>query len=187
VDYIKSQVDELEDEEGGMAILHVESPTLVSLVSNVTGPSRTRTTWAQASIDENAFKFNQKYDAESFHIALQALFVDSEDRKKVLSIVGTVKSEKAQTSLDDGVQQTVETKRGLVLGTGNEAIPNPVELEPWRTFREVAQPSSFFIFRAHDGPAFALYEADGAAWKLEAMQSIKEWLAERLPDIAIIA
>jgi hypothetical protein len=184
VDFLAADIDGLDKKK---ILLHVVSPGLVNLVSEADGPALKRTFWAQASIDPNAFKFNQKYSAEDFHIALQALFVDSEDRKKVLQIVGTIKSEHAETSLDDGVQQKVETKRGLVLGTGSESIPNPVELEPWRTFREVAQPSSFFIFRAHDGPAFALYEADGAAWKLEAMQSIKEWLAERLPDIAIIA
>ena len=184
VDFLKADIDKLSKEK---LLLHVVSPGLVNMIDNARGPIMARDIWAQASIDPNAFKFNQKYDAESFHIALQALFVDNEDRKKVLQIVGTIKSEAAVTSLDDGVQQKVETKRGLVLGTGSETIPNPVELEPWRTFREVAQPSSFFVFRAHDGPAFALYEADGAAWKLEAMQSIKAWLAEQLPDIAIIA
>ena len=137
VDFIKADIDTLDPKK---IMLHVESPELVSLTSLADGHEMVRTIWAQASIDPNAFKFNQKYSAEDFHIVLQALFVDSEDRKKVLQIVGTIKSEHAETNLDDGVQQKVETKRGLVLGTGSESIPNPVELEPWRTFREVAQP-----------------------------------------------
>jgi len=186
VDYINSKLDSLKDEEGGDVIIHVETPTLISLVSTARPPLMARTIWLQAFAPENPFKYGQKYDPEYFNIALQSLFVDAADRASVLLLAGTIKSEAAEMSKDDGVTQTVEARRNVAFAQ-EAKIPNPVTLKPWRTFREVDQPSSIFVFRAHEGPTLALYEADGSAWKLEAMQSIKAWLAEKLPDIAVIA
>jgi hypothetical protein len=183
VDFIKADIDTLDAKQ---IMLHIESPTSVAIASLADGPTMKRTFWARASAPENPFKYGNRYDAETFNIALQSLFVDAADRAAVLLLAGTIKSEAAQTDSDDGITQTVEARKNIAFAQ-NAKIPNPVTLKPWRTFREVEQPASIFVFRAHDGPTLALYEADGAAWKLEAMQSIKEWLAERLPDIAIIA
>lgn len=72
-------------------------------------------------------------------------------------------------------------------------VPNPVILRPYRTFLEVEQPESKFIFRIKEGrdgtPMFKLIEADGGLWKYEAVASIKAFLKERIDsnlDIAII-
>jgi len=184
VDYLKAEnLDHLVPSD---IMLHVESPTSVALVGNECGPSRKRTIWMRASAQENPFKFGTKYDAETFNIVLQSLFVDTGDRAKVLQLAGTIKSEAVQTDSDDGITQTVEARKNIAFAQ-NAKIPNPVSLVPWRTFREVGQPGSIFVFRAHEGPTLSLWEADGAAWKLEAMLAVKAWLAEQLPDIAIIA
>ena len=71
-------------------------------------------------------------------------------------------------------------------------VPNPVELMPYRTFREVTQPTSTFILRLKPGrdgalPTCALFEADGGAWKLRAIQSIAAYLTENTEGITIIA
>lgn len=47
----------------------------------------------------------------------------------------------------------------------------------------MAQPESKFVFRMQDGPRAALFEADGGAWKNDAMLSIKKFLEEQLKDI----
>ncbi len=57
---------------------------------------------------------------------------------------------------------------------------------------EVEQPESKFVFRMRkgvDGPEAALFEADGGAWKIEAMKRIKEYLEGQLQgtDVKIIA
>ncbi|MEB9782308.1 hypothetical protein P4K16_30685, partial [Bacillus cereus] len=57
---------------------------------------------------------------------------------------------------------------------------NPVQLSPYRTFVEVEQPESKFVFRMREGARCGLFEADGGAWKLEAMNNIKEYLKEAL-------
>ena len=53
-----------------------------------------------------------------------------------------------------------------------------MKLRPYRTFTEVVQPASDFIFRMKEdrGITCALFEADGGAWKNAAMKNIKEYL-----------
>lgn len=64
-------------------------------------------------------------------------------------------------------------------------VPNPVNLIPYRTFLEVQQPASDFIFRMKSscGVQCAILEADGGAWKNEAMNNIKEYLKNALADL----
>lgn len=61
---------------------------------------------------------------------------------------------------------------------------------PYRTFTEVAQPMSNFIFRVKDndryGVTCALFEADGGAWKNEAKANIKAHLEKELADVSNI-
>lgn len=49
------------------------------------------------------------------------------------------------------------------------------------------QPESDFVFRMkedkYDGVQCALFEADGGAWKLHAMESIQEYLEEQLKGV----
>jgi hypothetical protein len=62
----------------------------------------------------------------------------------------------------------------------NVIVPNPVMLCPFRTFAEVEQPESEFVFRMQTGFKAALFEADGGKWKLYAMQNVKAYLEEKL-------
>ena len=79
---------------------------------------------------------------------------------------------------DDGVTQKATVKKGIN-GKEDAVVPNPVNLRPYRTFTEVEQPESEFVFRMkqsdHD-VCCALFEADGGAWKREAMKKVKEYL-----------
>ena len=64
-------------------------------------------------------------------------------------------------------------------------VPNPVKLRPYRTFAEIEQPESSYVFRIKDtdrGPAFKLVEADGDLWKNDVMKKIKEYLEYELRD-----
>ena len=65
-------------------------------------------------------------------------------------------------------------------------VPNPVTLRPYRTFLEVAQPDSQFVFRIRDeggSPQFKIVEAEGGLWRNEAMIRIKNYFLEELKDI----
>lgn len=56
----------------------------------------------------------------------------------------------------------------------------------YRTFLEVEQPASDFVFRVGESrgePTFKLTEADGGRWKLDAMANIKMYLEAALENI----
>lgn len=63
-------------------------------------------------------------------------------------------------------------------------VPNPVELIPFRTFQEVDQPASKFVFRVGDKevPAFKLVEAENNIWKNQAIENVKRFLRDALPE-----
>jgi hypothetical protein len=59
---------------------------------------------------------------------------------------------------------------------------------PYRTFPEIDQPASKFTLRMQSSngegmPYAALFEADGAAWKIVAIRSISEYLKSKLEDV----
>ncbi|MEG2294316.1 MAG: hypothetical protein RR936_08180 [Carnobacterium sp.] len=49
-------------------------------------------------------------------------------------------------------------------------------MQPYRTFLEVPQPESAFIFRLDDEGRCALFEADGGLWKNEAILNVRKYL-----------
>lgn len=60
-----------------------------------------------------------------------------------------------------------------------------MELIPFRTFQEVEQPASKFVFRIGDKdvPAFKLTEAEGGIWKNEAIRNIKRYFSEAVSSM----
>jgi hypothetical protein len=130
---------------------------------------------------KTSFTFERWYEAEEFNIKLQSVFVQNEDRDIMLKVVGNIKEEDVRTVGDNGVSQSVTAKVGVAT-VGQVEVPNPVALMPFRTFVEVEQPESNFIFRMQNGPRCALFEADGGAWKVQAMKNIKDYLLAALEE-----
>ncbi|MGX7627609.1 hypothetical protein ACWOMK_02080 [Bacillus thuringiensis] len=173
VDYVKSQFDTAKP-----LMIHIEKPTTVSCFTAVNG-DKARSTYIKAQASTPRFNFGSFYDREEFNIALQSGFVQNNHRDIVLQVVGTVVENDVKEIGDDGVSQAVTVKTG-VASRGNAKVPNPVQLSPYRTFVEVEQPESKFVFRMREGARCGLFEADGGAWELEAMNNIKEYLNEAL-------
>lgn len=166
-------------------LLHIVSPTWVRLLSRLDGATKRRECYVNAELSDPGFAFGSWCDAERFNIALQTQFLDSANRKALLAIVGNVREEQVKTSIDDGISQSVMARKGIA-AVSEIKLPNPVALQPYRTFLEIEQPLSLFVLRARVGPEFALYEAEGAQWQRQAIGDIKEWLKTNLPDIPII-
>lgn len=173
VDYLKSEFDS--DEQ---LMIHIESPTEVRCF-NALNSNQNRSEYIVSIAMLPSFDFDRFYDSEHFNIKLQSCFVKNEDRDTMLKVVGNIKEEAVNTVGDDGVSQAVVAKTGVAT-VANVVVPNPVVLAPYRTFVEVAQPESEFIFRMKSGPSCALFEADGGAWKLAAMHNIKSYLQAAL-------
>lgn len=173
-------------------MLHIIGPSEVKLIDEYFDSENwlTRSTYLKASHESPTFRFGQWMDAENFIINLQAMFVPDENTAAILKVVGNITEEAVKTFSDDGVTQSVTAKVGISR-VEQVSVPNPVTLRPYRTFREVEQPASTFVFRMRGGkgeaPSCALFEADGKMWELEAIQAIKFWLADKLEGAKVIA
>lgn len=103
----------------------------------------------------------------------------------ILKFAGTVEDGTVTDYSDDGVTQKATVKTGLASKT-DAIVPNPVSLRPYRTFLEVEQPKSDFIFRMkqdkYDGVQCAIFEADGGAWQNAATKAVKNYLEYELVD-----
>ncbi|MBO0572556.1 hypothetical protein FDF50_12460 [Clostridium botulinum] len=178
VDYIKANIDILPEQ----LLVQVKSHDEVRLYSPL-NPDREREEYIRAkAILPNNIYYNRFIGAEEFNIMLQSSFVDVGDKEVLLKYTGLIKDEAVKSTGDDGVSQAVTIKTG-VASVGQAVVPNPVTLAPYRTFPEIEQPLSRFIFRMQQGPSAAIYEADGGAWRNQAMQRIKAYLEEELKGI----
>ena len=179
VDYIKGKPEELR----GSMILHVMSPTEVKLYSGLID-ERNREYLLRTSAIVNEFQFDHYYDQERFLIELQSNFIPTEDLESIMKVAGNIKAGTTANYDDDGISQKTTIKSGIANNT-DVIVPNPVRLMPYRTFGEIRQPESAYVFRIKDserGPAFKLVEADGGLWKNAAMKQIKEYLEQELSE-----
>lgn len=181
VDYLKAGVDTM----AGKMLVQVVSPTKVRVLSMLDADrKREELVDVEAMIPD--FEYGRYMGNERFIIALQSKFIDNYDRALLLKFSGTVKDESIAEYGDDGVTQKATVKTGIT-SVGNAIVPNPVKLQPFRTFIEVTQPESAFVFRMRQadgrGVECAIFEADGGAWKNAAMKSIKEYLQNELAEL----
>lgn len=169
-------------------LVMVNDPVKVSVRSSLTGPFKQRDTYILAEWAPPSLRFGQFYDVENFNILLQADFMDYGSRADILQIVGNITDGVVKNFSDDGITQDVTIKKGITK-QATIVVPNPVILRPYRTFPEVDQPPSNFVFRMRSGeqaPTCALFEADGGRWKSEAVKNVKDWLTNNLPEGVVV-
>lgn len=175
-DYIKSNADFDALASDGRKIIHVEDEKTVWLYTEMNSFKK-RSALLLASAWVSSFPFGQWLSLENFIISVQANFVADEHRDELLSFVATVKQDTGVEQQDDGVTQKVTTRSGVSLSRTSKA-PNPVTLRPFRTFSEVEQPESAFVFRIkaeESGVKAALFAADGEAWRHDAILKIRDY------------
>ena len=182
VEYIKARIDVMDNK----MIIHVVSPTIVQLYSQLDfDREREHIVTVNAQLPD--FTYGRYMGHESFIIALQSKFIGNDDRELLLKFAGTVENGTVAQYGDDGITQKATIKTGIA-SKGDAVVPNPVKLRPYRTFLEVEQPESSFIFRMRQdersGVECAIFEADGGAWKNTAMKKIKEYLQFELDEMS---
>lgn len=187
LDYLKTRTSELENKE---PFIHVESPTMVSLLDIPLMRHRKRDYFCTATaITSSGFKFGQWQDVENFIIAMQSHFVRTDEVSLILQLVGNLRDEVIRTSEDDGITQIAAIRKGVARVASAE-VPNPVSLRPYRTFTEIEQPASSYVLRLKSGdatPSVALFEIADNRWQLEAITSLRSYLADKVGDVKIIA
>ena len=185
-DYIASALD-----PSTPTALHVIDHETVQLVGALEPDARyRRNVYATAVVPGcTGFAFETFMESEKFIIGLQSLFDDTAERNDLLKFVASIKENTVRDTTDSGYAQEVVVRQAVELTRA--AVPNPAVLKPWRTFREVGQPSSKFLLRVREGggdkPTLALFESDGGAWQLAAIESIAAWLRKEVPGVPVIA
>ena len=185
-DYIEQNIDQIDRQQ---VMLHVSDFQTVSIIGPLFGEFRQRETLVVAEAHSCGFEFGKWYEREAFQIGLMSSFLPTKMRDDVLRFVtGIVQSAEVKTA-DDGISQRVTAKTGIAR-VAEVDIPNPLTLQPYRTFPEAQQPESDFVFRVRTASdnaiGVALFEADGGRWKLQAALNIKEWLTENIPGVRVI-
>jgi len=181
VEFLKGNIDDYD----GRLLVQVVSPYEVRVLTPL-DPDRIRQEILRAvAILPNNIRYDSFVDTEQFNIMLQASFADKGDKALVLKFTGLIRDEAVKETGDNGISQKVTIKTGIA-SVGEAEVPNPVNLAPYRSFPEIDQVGSKFIFRMQEGPKAALYEADGGAWKNESMKRIKDYLKENLKELETV-
>lgn len=117
-------------------------------------------------------------------VLLMSELNEEREREILFKMAGNVERKNDMAFSDDGKTQVATMQVG-VASKADVIVPNPVTLIPFRTFQEVAQPESKFVFRIGntDTPEFKLIEAEGGIWKTKAVESIKEYFSKMLRDM----
>lgn len=183
VAYVRENRDALE--LGRLSVL-VKSPDEVHVVGNLLGYNQQRFAYLTAKPEGLAtFGFGQYHELERAVIALRSQFTSEGDRDYLVGVLGNVVTDASINREDDGFSQSVATKQGIRL-VGTQTLRPTVELAPYRTFTEVGQPPSQFLARLDYKSAsvkVAFFEADGGAWRREAIARVSYWLREALAEV----
>lgn len=192
--------NDFEDVDLTKVFLHIETPTEVLIISKESDDYGRRQVFAKALYPGcKTFPFGQWLDPESFVIAAQQSFqrvkiqkddgTFEHDLDYVLKVASKISAEHAAESDDDGFTQRVAVKQGVTL-RGEQVLKPMVNLAPYRTFAEIDQVVSTFVFRARVGNGsanLALFEGDGGRWRLSAVAAIKAWLEEQRTTVKVIS
>ena len=160
-------------------LVQIENPVRIFVHCGINDADRNRECPYIAEFCPVGFDFGRWMSYEQMMIALKSKFVETPELLEVVKLLGTITEENNMKIEDDGFTQTVTVKKGIAL-KDNKVINPRVTLIPYSTFNEVEQPKREFLLRLNGCGEVALFEADGGAWKLEACESIANYLKENL-------
>lgn len=174
-DLVRTKLEEISIP--GPWAIHIENECTVSLKNLVSDEYGRRALLVRAQpVPFRQFKFDSWTGQEEFVIGLASLFADTPDKQYVLSMASSLTGEATSLNEDDGFTQKATVKAGLRHKESVTLKPR-VELAPYRTFPEVEQPASQFVFRAKTAegsqPLLMLVEADGGRWKIDAIKTLR--------------
>lgn len=181
VDYIKADVDGVFRDKDKRHIVSVDDVDVVRVYTPVIGWHRERACVVECRALLPQIPFGRFLETDEFQIMVQTRFADDPNREDVLKLSGNVVGEQSLQKADDGVSQRVTAKTGVV-SMSQVIVKNPIKLVPLRTFHEVEQPTSPFVLRFNESSEAALFEGDGGAWKIKAVENVKNWLRAQLKD-----
>jgi len=192
VELLTEPIDE-DLKDSSKLLIHVASYSEVNLYGKLYGKNRKRDLFATVKLNSSyeTFPFGDFLESEVFQIKLRSQFKPTPDIDELFTFTSKLTVTDGVSTRDDGITQEVSVRRGMSGALIEKATSKPiVTLKPYRTFREIEQPESEFLFRmrAEDGkiPKLALIEADGGAWQLAAVQAIAEYFTLHLSEMKVV-
>ena len=164
LEYINTDVDGIRSRK---LLIHVETPQRVSVMDYLNKNMRRRT-YIHAIADIPRIRFGEFVPLEEFKIMLASCFADSDgehmtDKEELLFFLSNIQSHSVAEYGDDGFSQKAVVSTGLA-SKEEKRVPNPVGLCPYRSFQEIRQVKSSFVFRLKEndkGICCALFEVHG--------------------------
>jgi len=180
--------------EGHEVFIHVVSPTEVRVISPEVGPEKQTFTYIEANAKVPVINLGDVMGVERLIVMLHTCFLPTQERETVLQYVGGLTAGLATEVKDNGVSQEVTARKGITQIDNAKLVPSPVNLGPFRTFHEVAQPESAFILRITSKnnaenamvALAGLFEADGGQWEGAAIDSIGAYFRANC-DLPVLA
>lgn len=127
-----------------------------------------------------------RWSFDEAQIKLRSMFQRASDGNTndvdyILSLLSHMSVDQSVKSDDNGVTQTVQVRKGVSF-VENQRVNPIVKLAPYRTFQEVEQPESEFVFRVYDDRSISLTAADGGMWKMAARSAVRQYLLAALRE-----
>lgn len=119
---------------------------------------------------------------EEMIILLSTSFIMTENTEKFINSLSSLRVVEEVEFNDDGVGQTVTAKKGASVNAKFQVQPI-VKLKPIRTYEEIEQVESKFLFRVNKNGTVCLRETDVGQWKYEVQKRIVAYLEEYLKDL----
>ncbi len=187
IDYIRENVEGLipDADSGERLILQVVNETTVKLYGKPSQNRKVRQTVCYCEAHAPSIEFGRFMELDDFCVMLLTKFVDTDAKAELFKVVRSLTNEQSMQVAEDGVSQVITVKQGVSLAS-NHQFKNPVPLAPMRTFTEIDQPESNFTLRVDKDADIALFEADGGAWKNEAVARIQFYLKTNLADCPVV-
>lgn len=180
IEFINSQFDK---EEISNLILLIDDHENVMLISKP-NRNKVREVFARCELPNQfkSFEFGRYMQVNDFIIKMYSLFAFSEDHQSVIEKASKVKLTIDSEVSDDGSSTSRKSSSKVV----SDSQSHIFKLAPYRTFREIRQVESLFIFRTDNNLNLALFEADGGSWIIETKQRIRDFILKEVEDLTII-
>lgn len=135
--------------------------------------------------ERKGFLFERFLPVEQFCIELLSKFQISDELQELVGLVSKLEGGIAHATEDTGISQKATLRTGVAT-RDNVQVRSHWRLKPFRTFAELEQPETSFLLRLkqddRQAPHCALFEADGGAWKTQAHEIVRLFLAQELTD-----
>ncbi len=183
VKMIRNSINDAQDGVQG-----IYTPFIVNLdfncieVMSALSNDKTRNYLVEANPMIPNLNMGRNMSVEEMIILLSTAYVPTENTDKFIKSISSLRIVEEVNFDDDGIGQTVTAKQGASMNKSFQVQPI-VKLKPIRTYAEIEQVESKFLFRVNKDGTVCLREADGGQWKYEVQSRIVNYLESNLKEL----